>query len=73
MTPRTTLIVGFVVGILTGAVATWSLGPSAAERPRLTSGNIIDFDERVRTIVERCVIVGAGTSMAHIACHYDAN
>lgn len=71
MTPKTAVVSAFVLGAIVGAVATWTVSPQAAEPKRLSTSDIVDFDMRVRAIVERCLIVGAGTSLAHITCHFD--
>ncbi len=72
MTTRFAVLAAFAVGLGVGVVATASIGPHAAEPPRLVVTDIDGLDDHIRKIAEECVIAGAGTSLAHLTCRRDA-
>lgn len=68
---RLAIAAAFGLGLVVGGLGTGSWGPQAAERLRLSVGDIAGFDERVRTLIEECVIAGAGTTLARLTCHLE--
>jgi len=71
MTSKTALLAVFVFGAALGSVTTWSLAPEAAQSRQIGVGEIAGLEDYVRDVVEACVIVGAGSTFAHIACHLE--
>jgi hypothetical protein len=72
MGTRFAVVIAFAVGLGAGVMAALSLGPTAAQAPRIAVTKIDGLDDRIRAIAEECVIVGAGTSHAHLTCRRDA-
>jgi len=68
---RVAIAAAFGLGLAVGIAGTASWAPQASQRPSLTIADIAGLDERVRDIVEECVIVGAGTSLARLRCHLE--
>ena len=73
MNTKTLVIFAFVLGAAAGAVATWSVGPQASEARRIDVRDIEGLENFIRNVAETCVIVGAGSSMAHLVCHLESS
>ncbi len=73
MKTKTLVTLAFVLGAAAGAVATWSVSPQASETRRIDAREIEGLEDLVRTVVETCVIAGAGSSMAHLVCHLESS
>ncbi len=71
MQTRNIVVVAFLAGAALGAGITLSATPFAAEDQRILAAEVDGLEEFVRDVIEGCVIVGAGTSMARITCHLE--
>ena len=71
MKTRVAIAAAFGLGLALGVAGTASWAPQASPSPSMTTADILGFDERVRVIVEECVIAGAGTGLASLRCHME--